>query len=426
MNLNCGADPRIAVIGLGYVGLSLATSLANRYRVSGYDLDNTRIRELTSGYDRNGQVDLTKVEAGNLEFVDNISGTKECKIFIIAVPTPVDEKKQPNLIPLKAATTSVGEIIKHGDIVVYESTVFPGTTEEICGPIIERCSGMRCGQDFFLGYSPERVNPGDKLHTLEKVIKVVSGQTPEVAEYLGAVYGAVIPAGIHITPDIRTAEAAKAIENAQRDINIAFINEVTKLFHQLDLESASVLEAARTKWNFLDFNPGLVGGHCIGVDPYYLAHVAATVGIEPEIILAGRRINDGMANFIAEEVDQLTIEKSRILVMGLTFKENVVDLRNSQVINLISALSAKGHFVDAFDPVCSREEVWNEFQLKTLEGEKPSGKYNAVIGAVAHDQLKEISLKELENLIEPKGLLVDLKGIWPSVNSNTKLRVWRL
>lgn len=426
MNLAREEDTKIAVVGLGYVGLSLALALAKRNPVIGCDLDSNRVVELRSGYDRTGEVSLKDAENPAVRYVDDLSNAGDCNIFIIAVPTPIDDQNNPDLTALESASRTVGDVIRPGSIVVFESTVFPGATEDFCGPILEAASGMECGRDFFLGYSPERINPGDSEHTIDKVIKVVAGQTQEVAAHLAEIYGAVIPAGVHVAPDIRTAEAAKVIENAQRDINIAFINEVTKLFHRLGLDTASVLAVARTKWNFLDFRPGLVGGHCIGVDPYYLAHVAETADFDPEIILAGRRINDGMAGYIAQEIDRLLGAPRRILVMGLTFKENVSDIRNSHAIKLILTLKANGHDVEIFDPVASAQEVEDQYRLMIQAGPEPTGRFDAIVGAVAHDQFFDMLPETLEGLLNPQGLLVDLKEIWPVASYSDRYRIWRL
>ena len=419
-------NPKIAVVGLGYVGLPLALTMARKFSVTGYDSDPKRITELKAYEDRTGEVSVSELANTSVNFVHALSKAVPFDLIVVAVPTPIDKYNKPDLYALEIASREVGQSLTPGAIVVYESTVFPGATEEICAPILESASGLTCGKDFFLGYSPERINPGDQEHTIESVIKVVAGQTSEVSEFLAAVYGAVIPAGVYQALDIRTAEAAKVIENAQRDINIAFINEVTMIFHRLGLSTENVLAAARTKWNFLDFRPGLVGGHCIGVDPYYLAHAAEKVKFEPEIILSGRRINDGMARYVAEEVDQLLGIQGRVLVMGVTFKENVADLRNSQVAEMVHVLMDKGHHVEVFDPIASPDEVTKVYGFSLQLDLNSLGEFNAVIGAVAHDEFRAIQLEKLKSLVKPKGILVDLKHIWPSFLATNNYRVWRL
>ncbi len=417
---------KITVVGLGYVGLPLAIALARKFSVKGFDTDQARIMELIEGDDRTGEVSSLELDRSSITFVDDLDTCASSNVFVISVPTPIDHENKPDLSALESASQAVARHLKLGDVVVYESTVYPGVTEEVCGPILETESGLACGEDFFLGYSPERINPGDCEHGIDKVTKVIAGQTPDVTELLASVYGAVIPAGIYRAPDIRTAEAAKVIENAQRDINIAFINEVAMIFHSLGVDTDSVLATARTKWNFLDFRPGLVGGHCIGVDPYYLAHAAKKAKFDPEIILAGRRINDGMAAYVAGEMDQLLQEPGRVLVLGLTFKENVSDLRNSQVVDLVQALEAKGHHVEIFDPIASPEDVHAFYGLalrSTMDTFQP---YDAIIGAVGHHQFRAMTAPTIDSLVKPGGLLVDLKGIWPDFAPTEDRRVWRL
>ena len=426
MNINEQNELKITVVGLGYVGLPLALALARKFSVTGYDADPIRIAELMVHEDRTGEVPVAELLETRLKFVSKLSKPTSCDLFIVAVPTPIDDNNKPNLQALENASREVGCCLSRGAVVVYESTVFPGVTEDICGPILEEASGLACGEDFYLGYSPERINPGDKDHAIDSVTKVIAGQTPEVTQLLESVYGTVISAGIYVAPDIRTAEAAKVIENAQRDINIAFINEVTMIFHHLGLNTEDVLAAARTKWNFLDFRPGLVGGHCIGVDPYYLAHAAEKVAFKPEIILAGRRINDGMASYLAEKIDRLVVDRSRLLVMGLTFKENVSDLRNSQVIEVVRGLMKKNHSVHVFDPVASPEDVKAICGLSLLPKLDSVERFDAVIGAVAHQEICDIPLESIKNLIKPGGVLVDVKQVWPSIAATETLRVWRL
>ena len=426
MNINEQNKLKITVVGLGYVGLPLALALARKFSVIGYDSDPMRISELKANKDRTGEVSAVKLLDSSIKFVSELSNTTFCDLFIVAVPTPIDDENKPNLQALEKASSEVGGCLSRGSVVVYESTVFPGATEDICGPILEEASGLACGEDFYLGYSPERINPGDKDHAIESVTKVIAGQTPEVTKLLASVYGTVIPAGIYAAPNIRTAEAAKVIENAQRDINIAFINEVTMIFHHLGLNTEDVLAVARTKWNFLDFRPGLVGGHCIGVDPYYLAHAAEKEAFKPEIILAGRRINDGMAHYLAEEINRLVVNRSRLLVMGLTFKENVSDLRNSQVIEVIRILMKENHYVHVFDPVASSDDVKAISGLSLLPKLDPVEGFDAVIGAVAHQEICDIPLESIKSLIKPGGVLVDVKQVWPSIEATETLRVWRL
>ena len=417
---------RITVVGLGYVGLPLAIALARKFLVTGFDTDQQRVSELRSGEDRTGEVSSEELVGSSIKFVGDLKIAAPSDLFVIAVPTPIDGDCSPDLSALQSASHAVGRNLNPGNVVVYESTVYPGATEEVCAPILEAESGLLCGEEFFLGYSPERVNPGDREHTVDKVIKVVAGQTLKVTELLASIYSAVIPAGVYQATDIRTAEAAKVIENAQRDINIAFINEVSMIFRRLGLDTDSVLAAARTKWNFLDFRPGLVGGHCIGVDPYYLAHVAKKTNFDPEIILAGRRINDGMAAYVAGEMDRLLRASSRVLVLGLTFKENVSDLRNSQVVDLVKAIAIKGHHVEIFDPIASPDDVQALYGLTLKPSMEATEPYDAIIGAVAHDPFRSIEPNILDSLVKPDGLLVDLKGIWPNLSPRERRRVWRL
>ena len=416
----------IAVIGLGYVGLPLALSLARHFSVVGFDTDAERVEQLGSGADRTGGVAEDQLRSSALKFSCDPADLDGRNVFVVTVPTPIDESTQPDLTALRQASQEVGKWIAPGAVVVFESTVYPGVTEDICGREIEAVSGLRCGDEFFLGYSPERINPGDDVHTVENITKVVAGQTPEVARFLEEIYGAVIPAGVHVAPTIRTAEAAKVIENAQRDINIAFINEVTMIFQQMGIETRDVLAAANTKWNFLDFQPGLVGGHCIGVDPFYLAYAAKEIGHEPEIVLAGRRINDGMAGFVAGEIDKRIESESRILVLGLTFKENVPDLRNSKVVDMISALKKNGHDVEVYDPIAAPGEAKELYglELRTEISELPP--FDAIVGAVAHDEFRAFSATQITPLLRPDGLMVDLKGIWRDLLPAAGIRHWRL
>ncbi len=420
------SDANIAVIGLGYVGLPLALALARHFPVSGYDVNPARRSDLIAGTDRTSEVSATDLTNASILFVDGVEELANSNVFIVTVPTPIDADKNPDLSALRDASQMVGKVLKPGAVVVFESTVYPGVTEDVCGPELERASGLVCGSDFFLGYSPERINPGDTIHSVSRIIKVVAGQTMAVAEFLADIYAAAVPAGVHVAPDIRTAEAAKVIENAQRDINIAFVNEVTMIFQRMGINTQEVLAAARTKWNFLDFQPGLVGGHCIGVDPFYLAHAAKTVGHNPEVILAGRRINDTMSIFVANEIDRRLEKPSRILVLGLTFKENVADLRNSKVADMISELQDRGHNVDVHDPLAEPSQAQALYSLKLIPNLEGGADYDAVVGAVGHDVFRQISGDRLQALFAPRGLLVDIKGIWQETMISGNIRRWRL
>ena len=418
------ALPRIAVVGLGYVGLPLAVALARRYAVSGYDVSAERIAELKRGHDRTGEIEAAGLAAAGLELGAEAEVMTGAEVFIITVPTPVDEHNEPDLGAILAACRAVGEHLTEGGVVVLESTVYPGVTEDVCGPVLEEVSGLRAGRNFFLGYSPERINPGDRVHTVERITKVVAGQTPEVSARLREIYGAVT-AEVFVARDIRTAEAAKVIENAQRDVNIAFVNEVTAIFHRLGLSVYDVLEAAGTKWNFLDFKPGLVGGHCIGVDPFYLAFAARQVGHEPEVILAGRRINDNMAGFVADSVAGRLKEPGRILVLGLTFKEDVSDLRNTKVVDMVRALETHGHQVEVHDPLADAAEAEAHCGVRLLT-ELEDGNYDCLIGAVAHAPYCAFEADDFERLLAPEGLLADLKGIWRGRTLPVGMQYWEL
>lgn len=408
----------LAVIGLGYVGLPLAVAFAKYFPVIGFDINPKRVYELQNGYDRNGEIPEEALRQPNLEFTTNPERLQEADFIIITVPTPVDKAKRPDLTALKSATRTVGQYLRPGDIVVYESTVYPGCTEEVCIPLLEEISGLKAGRDFKVGYSPERINPGDPEHTLESVVKVVAAQDPETTELLARVYGKVVKAGIHKAPDIRTAEAAKVIENVQRDLNIALMNELAMLFHELNLDTHAVLEAASTKWNFLRFTPGLVGGHCIPVDPYYLTHKAQEVGFHPELILAGRRINDNMGRYVAQQTVKLLIRArhvvpdSRILVLGATFKENVPDARNSRVVDLVRELESYGCHVEVYDPLIPEDEK-QRLRLPFLERDPFASnvQYDAVILAVPHRVFLEMG-REMARLLSntETGILIDVKG----------------
>ena len=422
------ASDRIAVIGLGYVGLPLAVAFARQagLRVAGFDTNPARIADLKGGRDRTGEVPAGDLKAlRNLEVSSDAAILADQGVYIVTVPTPVDEQNKPDLKPLLGACDSVGRALaarsadKGAPIIVFESTVYPGVTETICGPALERASGKKSGQDFFLGYSPERINPGDSRHRLDAIVKVVAGATPAVTDRLAELYGRVTKAGVHRAPDIRTAEAAKVIENAQRDINIAFINEVAMIFGDLGLSVYDVLDAARSKWNFIDFRPGLVGGHCIGVDPFYLAHCAQQLGHEAEVILAGRRINDGMGGYLARRIADAAHalnlgSKPRSLVLGLTFKENLPDLRNSKVVDLIEGLKRRGHDVAVHDPRAEAAEAKAVYGIELCADplKAADGGFDCLIGAVAHDQYRDMSSGELGRLVKPGGLIADIKAIW--------------
>ena len=391
---------KIAIIGLGYVGLPLAHAFSFKYKVVGFDVAQGRIDELKGGTDRTLELSDKQVKeaiANSMQFTNDLNGIADCNIYIVTVPTPIDKNKRPDLSPLIKASESVGSVLKKGDIVIYESTVYPGATEEECVPILEQFSNLKFNQDFFCGYSPERINPGDKEHTVTKILKVTAGSTLEIGKKVDNLYASIITAGTHLAPTIKVAEAAKVIENSQRDINIAFINELAIIFNKLDIDTNAVLDAAATKWNFLPFKPGLVGGHCIGVDPYYLTHKAQQVGHNPEIILAGRRINDNMGIYVANQVVKLMIKKghkvdgAKVLVLGITFKENCPDIRNSKVIDVIQELKEFGCNVDISDYWADKDEVKHEYNLE-LTNKADYQDYNVIILAVAHDQYKTIKI----------------------------------
>jgi UDP-N-acetyl-D-galactosamine dehydrogenase len=417
---------RIAIIGLGYVGLPLGVALARHAAVTGYDRDAARIRELRAGRDRTGEVTSDVLAASSLVLTDDPADLAGHEIFVITVPTPVDARNVPDLSAVRAACRTIGPALERGAIVVLESTVYPGATEEVVGPTLAESSGLRAGIDFFLGYSPERVNPGDRTHTLERITKVVAGQTPEVAARLVEIYGRVTGGQVYLARDIRTAEAAKAIENAQRDINIAFVNEIAIICQRLGLSVHDVLDAARTKWNFLDFQPGLVGGHCIGVDPFYLAHKAVAVGHHPQIILAGRSVNDAMPVFIADCLAQRLPPGAEILALGLTFKENVPDLRNSKAAELILALVDRGFAVSVHDPLADPAEGLALYGLRLLERLPAEAGFDAVLGAVPHRAYAALDGAALARLLRPGGLVADLKGLWRGIELPEQLHRWTL
>lgn len=420
------SHPRIAVIGLGYVGLPLAVAIARHFPTTGFDIHPGRIAELVSGHDRTGEVEATALRSSTLRLTSDPEKLRGADIFIVTVPTPVDSDNKPDLTPLLKACRTVGTMMSTGAIVVFESTVYPGLTEDVCGPALALASGAICGRDFFLGYSPERINPGDRDHTVDRIVKVVAGQTPQVADTLAAVYGSITSGGVHRASSIRVAEAAKVIENAQRDINIAFINEVTMICQRLGISVQDVLETSATKWNFLNFKPGLVGGHCIGVDPFYLAECAKALGHDPEIILAGRRINDGMSTFIAGRIDEVLGGKpSQILVLGLTFKENVPDLRNTKVVDVIAALQAKGHDVKVHDAFADPDEAMRAYGIPLLARFDESD-YDCVVGAVPHRPYVGFTAETFATLVRPGGLVADIKGMWRSLDLPDGLRRWQL
>jgi len=410
---------KIAVIGLGYVGLPLAHAFSSKYTVVGFDIAEWRIKELTQGIDRTLELSETQVKeaiANEMKFTNKLEEIADCNIYIVTVPTPIDKHKKPDLTPLLKASESIGSVLKKEDIVIYESTVYPGATEEDCVPILERVSGLTFNQDFYCGYSPERINPGDKEHTVTKILKVTSGSTAEIGQRVDNLYASIITAGTHLAPTIKVAEAAKVIENSQRDINIAFVNELSMILNRLNIDTNAVLEAAGTKWNFLPFKPGLVGGHCIGVDPYYLTHKAQEVGYNPEIILAGRRLNDNMGIYVANQVIKLMIKKgkkiegSKVLVLGITFKENCPDIRNSRVIDVIQELQDFGCDVAVNDYWADKDEVQREYGL-SLEKNVTIESYDAVVLAVAHEKYKTLNIDNKEQVVfDIKSILTSSDG----------------
>nr|WP_319397861.1 nucleotide sugar dehydrogenase [uncultured Carboxylicivirga sp.] len=415
---------KITIIGLGYVGLPLAIEFGKKYSTIGFDINPTRVKELSEGHDRTLEVsnDLLSQVIRNsnkeigISFTTEINDIKDSNYFIVTVPTPTDKNNRPVLTPLIKASETIGKVLKKDDIVIFESTVYPGLTEEECVPVLERVSGLTYNKDFFAGYSPERINPGDKEHTVTKILKVTSGSTPEVAEKVDLLYQSIITAGTHKAPSIKVAEAAKVIENSQRDINIAFVNELAKIFNHLNIDTQAVLEAAGTKWNFLPFKPGLVGGHCIGVDPYYLAQKAQEAGYNPEIILAGRRLNDGMGAWVASQIIKLMIKKdqkitqSRILCLGITFKENCPDIRNTKAIDVINELKDYDCQVDVYDPWASKEEVLEEYNLQLIDNYKEC-QYDAIVLNVAHKQFLKIDIDSLKK--DNHCVVYDIKAVWP-------------
>lgn len=408
---------KIGIIGLGYVGLPLAVEFGKKIKTLGFDINEKRIKELSAGNDFTLECSSEELaQAHYLRYSCDYKELATCNVFIVTVPTPIDEYKQPDLTPLVKASETLGKIIKKDDIIIYESTVYPGATEEVCIPVIEKISGLEFNTDFFAGYSPERINPGDKEHRVTTIKKVTSGSTPEIAEIVDKLYGTIITAGTHKASSIRVAEAAKVIENTQRDLNIALINELAMIFNKLGIDTEEVLKAAGTKWNFLPFRPGLVGGHCIGVDPYYLTHKAQAIGYHPEVILAGRRINDGMSRYVASQLikamlkKKLQIEGANVLIMGLTFKENCPDLRNTKVVDIFAELKEYNVAVDIYDPWVNVEEAYHEYGINVLNT-LPNKKYDGVIFAVAHSQFKDMSKDDVKGLIRDDGVVYDLKYI---------------
>ena len=421
-------EKSISVIGLGYVGLPLALEFAKQYKVIGFDINESRVELMRNSIDPSNELDSSAFEGADIEFTSNAEDLKKANFHIIGVPTDIDSHKVPNLTPLKLASKSVGNALKKGDYVVYESTVYPGCTEEDCVPILEETSGLKMGTDFKIGYSPERINPGDKERTLTKILKIVSGCDEESAKEIESVYGSIIKAGVYVAPTIKVAEAEKVIENTQRDINISLMNELSMIFDRMGIDTKEVLKAAGTKWNFLNFFPGLVGGHCIGVDPYYLVHKSKTLGYDPQVILSGRRINDGMPAFIAKRMIQMLIQKnkspqdSKVLVMGITFKEDVTDIRNSKVVDVIRELMDYSINVHVVDPHASPNEVAHEYKLTMTE--KIGSDYDAIIVAVSHEEYKNLDHSYFKSISTGNPILMDLKGIYePSQNG---LVYWRL
>ena len=417
----------IGIIGLGYVGLPLAVEFGKKFNTTGFDINQTRIQSLKEAIDATQECSPEELkQADKLSFTTDISKLKECNVYVITVPTPIDAHKQPDLSPLISASESLGQIISKGDIVIYESTVYPGATENDCIPVIEKVSGLKLNEDFFAGYSPERINPGDKKNRLTSIMKVTSGSTPAAADFIDSIYAEIIDAGTWKASSIKVAEASKVIENTQRDLNIALINELAIIFNKLEIDTEEVLKAAGTKWNFLPFRPGLVGGHCIGVDPYYLTHRAQSLGYHPDIILSGRRINDGMGTYIGSQLVKGLIKKSipvgnaKVLVMGLTFKENCPDLRNTKVVDIIKELKSYDINVDVYDPVANSAEAMQHYDIQPIENIKKD-QYDAIILAVAHNTFKEIPMSELRSYCKEESLIYDLKYIFPASEVDIRL-----
>ena len=420
-------NSKIAVVGLGYVGLPLAVEFGKSFNAIGFDLRTERIEELGQGIDSTLEVDSDELkEATNLSFTDSIEGVADCNVYIVTVPTPIDNAKRPDLSPLVGASNSIGSVLNKGDVVIYESTVYPGATEEVCVPILEKVSGFTFNQDFYVGYSPERINPGDKEHRVTNILKVTSGSTSEVADYVDSLYASIITAGTHKTTSIRVAEAAKVIENTQRDVNIALINELSLIFTKLDIDTEQVLLAAGTKWNFLPFRPGLVGGHCIGVDPYYLTHKAQEIGYNPEMILAGRRINDNMGGYVVSQVVKLMLQKrlhinnARVLIMGLAFKENCPDFRNTRVVDIVDELNDYGANIDIYDPWVDREKAEKEYPVNLIDSPE-EGDYDAIILAVAHKEIADMGVEKIRKLGKSEHVLFDIKYLFSAEDVDGRL-----
>jgi len=418
---------KIGMIGLGYVGLPLAVEFGRKYPTVGFDINQHRIQELRSGRDHTLEVSEEELaDAKLLTYSADLQDIADCSVYIVTVPTPINEHKQPDLTPLQKASELLGKVIKAGDIVIYESTVYPGATEEVCVPILEKVSSLAFNRDFYVGYSPERINPGDKQHRVTNILKVTSGSTPEIAEKIDALYKSIITAGTHKASSIKVAEAAKVIENTQRDVNIALINELALIFNKLGIDTEEVLLAAGTKWNFLPFRPGLVGGHCIGVDPYYLTHKAQAIGYNPEVILSGRRINDGMGVYVVSQLVKLMLKKrvhvqeANVLIMGLTFKENCPDIRNTRVVDIVAELKTYGVNVEVYDPWVNPQEAEHEYGISPVEKPVP-GKYDAIILAVAHDQFKKMPISEIRALGTPQTIVYDLKYLFPTDQTDARL-----
>jgi UDP-N-acetyl-D-galactosamine dehydrogenase len=421
------SELKIAIIGLGYVGLPLAVEFGKQVPVVGFDIHQKRIDELQSGQDHTLEVSSEELkQAAFLSYTTDLQQLSGCNFFIVTVPTPIDEYKQPDLTPLVKASESIAKVLKKGDIVVYESTVYPGATEEVCIPVLEKNSGLSFNQDFYAGYSPERINPGDKLHRVTNILKITSGSTPEVAEYVDQVYNLIIEAGTHKAASIKVAEAAKVIENTQRDVNIALINELALIFNKMGIDTEAVLNAAGTKWNFLPFRPGLVGGHCIGVDPYYLTHKAQAIGYNPEIILAGRRLNDGMGAYVVTQLvkamlkKRIQVEDAKVLILGLSFKENCPDIRNTRIIDIVNELKEYHVTVDVYDPWVDAAEAEHEYGIQPIQTLE-QGQYDAVILAVAHEQFKAMGAAEIRALGKAEHVLYDLKYVLSEAESDIRL-----
>jgi len=425
MKLN--KEVRIAIIGLGYVGLPLAVEFGKKYPTIGFDINERRVAQLREGVDLTLETDAQELkDAVHLSYTTQVEDVRAANVYIVTVPTPIDEHKQPDLTPLQKASETLGKVIKPGDVAIYESTVYPGATEEYCVPVIEKVSGLKFNQDFFVGYSPERINPGDKEHRLTTIRKVTSGSTPEVADFVDGLYGSIITAGTHKASSVKVAEAAKVIENTQRDLNIALMNELAIIFAKLGIDTEDVLKAAGTKWNFLPFRPGLVGGHCIGVDPYYLTHKAESVGYHPEVILAGRRINDGMGPYVVGRLvkemlkRRIQVDGANVLVLGLTFKENCPDLRNTKVIDIVNELGDYGMHADVYDPWVSAEEAQHEYGI-TPVAKPQEGKYDAIVLAVAHTEFRDLGAAGMRRYGKEKHVLFDLKYVLPKGDADTRL-----